>query len=175
VEDVENLWAGIDKLDVSEDDKKKVKASMGQMINESSFRNGLGQAFLTYAGKPVQAKETWTTESGLPADFPVRADNTWFIESVSGGHALVNGEGIFKTTDKSKIVTLPGDMKAKVDLSGSQKVKGTTTIKTGLPENVAVDVKLSGTILVLAGGMLPMDVEVPISIETHTDYTFSKK
>jgi hypothetical protein len=176
VEGVENLWAAVDKLDVPEEDKDKVKATMGQMINESSFKNGLGQAFLMYAGRGVQPKETWTTESGIPADFPVRATNTWFVESVTGGQAIVNGDGIFKTTDKEKIVTLPGgEMKAKVDLSGTQKVKGVAMVKTGLPENVAIDGKLSGTILLLAGGMLPMDIEVPISIETHTDYTFSKK
>jgi hypothetical protein len=176
VEGVENLWAGIDKLDVPEADKNKVRATLGQMINESSLKNGLGQAFLMYAGKGVQPSETWTTESGIPADFPVRANNTWFVESVTGGQAMVNGDGIFKTTDKEKVVALPGgEMKAKVDLSGNQKVKGTTTIKSGLPEKVAIDGKLSGTILLLAGGMLPMDIEVPISIETHTDYTFSKK
>lgn len=175
VENVENVWAGIDNLDVSEDDRKKVKASIGQMINESSFRNGLGQAFLMYAAKPVQLQETWTTESGIPADFPVLASNTWFVESEVAGHAIVNGEGIFKTTDKDKIVTLPGDMKAKVNLSGVQKVNGTTTIKTGLPEKVAIEGKLSGKILLLAGGLLPMDIEVPISIETHTDYTFIMK
>jgi len=175
VENVENLWAGIDDLDVSDEDKEQVKKSMGQMIKESSFKNGLGQAFLTYAGKPVQLKETWTTESGIPTDFPVRANNTWFVESATSSSAVVNGDGIFKTTDKEKIVTLPGDMKARVNLSGTQKVKGTTTIKTGLPEKVAIDGKLSGIILLLAGGLLPMDIEVPISIETHTDYTFSKK
>jgi hypothetical protein len=175
VEDVANLWAGVDELDVSQDEKDNVKKTIGQMINESSFKNGLGQAFLTYAGKPVKLQEVWTTQSGIPADFPVRSDNNWHVESASSSHAVVHGEGIFRTTDKDKVVLLPGEMKAKVDLSGNQKVNGTASTKSGLPEKVLIDAKLSGIILLLAGGMLPIDVEVPIDIETHTEYSFVKK
>lgn len=175
VEEVENLWAGVDKLDVSDEEKSKVKATIGQMINESSFKNGLGQAFLTYAGKPVQPKETWTTQSGIPADFPVRSDNTWFVETATSSQAVVNGDGIFSTTDKEKMVALPGDLKARVNLSGNQKVNASATLKTGLPEKVTIDAKLSGIFLLLAGGLLPMDMEVPITIETHTDYTFEAR
>jgi hypothetical protein len=162
-------------LDISDADKKKVKASLGQMINETSLKNGLGQAFLTYAGKPVQAKEMWETQSGIPADFPVLSRNKWFVESATSSHAVVNGDGTFTTTDREKVVTLPGDLKAKVDLSGTQKVNGTSALKTGLPDKVIIDAKLSGTILLLAGGLLPMNVEVPIVIDTHTEYTYAKK
>lgn len=174
VENVDNLWAGIDELDVSGEEKQKVKASIGQMINESSFKNGLGQAFLSYPTKSVQLQESWNTQSGIPADFPVKADNKWVVESATSSEAVVRGDGIFKTTDKEKIVSLPGEFRAKVDLSGTQQVKGTTTLKTGLPAAVRLDGKMTGTILLLAGGLLPMDVQVPINIETQTDYTFVK-
>lgn len=172
VENVDNLWAGIDKLNVSEEEKKKVKASIGQMINESSFKNGLGQAFLSYPTTPVQLQESWNTQSGIPADFPVKSDNKWVVETATSSQAVVRGDGVFKTTDKEKIVSLPGEFRAKVDLSGTQQVKGTTTLKTGLPVAVRIDGKMTGTILLLAGGFLPMDVQVPINIETQTDYTF---
>lgn len=175
VENVDNLWSDVDKLELSESDKAKVKATIGQMINESSFKNGLGQAFLTYAPKPVQLKETWTTQSGIPADFPVRVDNKWLIESATSSHAVVSGDGVFHTTDKDKVVLLPGDMKAKVNLSGTQKVTGNASIRTGLPDKVGIEGRMSGTILLLAGGLLPMDVEVPINIETNTSYTFARK
>jgi hypothetical protein len=175
VEDVDNLWKGVDKLDLPDEDKKQVKAAIGQMINESSFKNGLGQAFLTYAGKPVQPLETWTTQNGIPADFPVRSDNKWFVQSTTASHAVVSGEGIFKTIDKEKVVSLPGDLKAKVNLEGTQKVNGTSALKTGLPDKVAIEAKLSGVIVLLAGGMLPMDIKVPITIDTHTEYTFVRK
>ncbi|MEJ1236876.1 DUF6263 family protein [Chryseolinea sp. T2] len=175
VENVENLWAGIDNVDVSDEEKEKVKASIGQMINESSFRNGLGQAFVPYATKSVQPGDTWNSQNGIPADFPVVADVSWSLDNATSSHAVVKGNGVFRTTDKDKVVTLPGDMKAKVNLGGDQKVNATTATRSGLPEKVVVDAKLSGTILLLAGGLLPMDVEVPITIETHTDYTFAQK
>lgn len=175
VENVANLWAGVDKLGISSEESGKVKAAIGQMINESSFKNGLGQAFLTYAGKPVQLLEVWNTQGGIPADFPVRSDNKWLVESATSTHAVVKGDGTFSTFDKEKVVTLPGELKAKVNLAGSQKVIGNCSVKTGVPDNVAIDARLAGTILLLAGGLLPMDVEVPIVIETHTDYTFAKK
>lgn len=176
VEGVENLWAGIDAVDVSADDKKKVKSSIGQMINESSFKSGLGQAFIPYSSKPVRPGELWTTQSGIPANFPVIVDVKWTLQSASSSHAVVTGDGVFRTTDKDKVVLLPGvDMKAKVNLEGDQKINATTTTRSGLPENVGVDAKMSGVMLLLAGGLLPMDMEVPITIQTHTDYTFVKK
>ena len=175
VENVENLWAGLDKLDVADDEKTKVKAAIGQLINDTSFKNGLGQAFLIYAGKPVQLKESWKTESGIPGGFPVASDNVWMLESITSSHAVVNGSGTFRTTDKDQVVALPGDLKARVDLSGNQKVNGLATLKSGLPDKVTVEVQLSGKILLLAGGMLPIDVELPTVIETHIDYTFVRK
>lgn len=175
VEDVDTLWAGVDKLDISEDEKTRVKSAIGQMINESSFKNGLGQAFLTYAGKPVHLQEEWTTQGGIPAEFPVRSDNKWFVESATGTHAVVKGNGTFKTFDKDKVVTLPGDLKAKVNLAGSQEVVGSSLIKTGVPAQVVVDGSLSGTIMLLAGGLLPVDLEIPIAIKTHTEYSFLRK
>jgi len=175
VENVDNLWAGLDKLDVSDDEKTKVKGAIGQLINDNSFKNGLGQAFLIYAGKPVQLKESWKTESGIPGGFPVSSDNLWMLESTTSSHAVVSGAGTFRTIDKDKVVALPGDLKAKVDLAGNQKVNGLATLKSGLPDKVTVEVQLSGKILLLAGGMLPMDVELPTVIETHIDYTFLRK
>jgi hypothetical protein len=175
VEDVDNLWTGVNALDIADDEKQKVKTSIGQMINESSFRNGLGQAFLTYPSKPVQLQEKWLTNAGIPADFPVRSDNVWFVETMSAGNATIKGDGTFKTTDREKIVALPGDLKAKVNLAGSQHVTSTVTVRTGVPERVAIQSKLEGTLLLLAGGLLPMDVEVPIAIETQTTYSFVRK
>ncbi|MGC3948207.1 MAG: DUF6263 family protein [Chryseolinea sp.] len=176
VEGVENLWAGIDKVDATEDEKKQLKSSMGQMINESSFRNGLGQAFIPYSTKPVQPGDQWATQNGIPASFPVVTDIKWLLESTTSSHAVVKGDGVFKTTDKDKVITLPGvDMKAKVDLGGDQKISATTTTRSGLPDKVGVDAKMSGVMLLLAGGLLPMDMEVPITIQTHTDFTFIRK
>jgi len=175
VEGVDKLWDSVEKLDLPDEDKRKVKAAIGQMINDASLKNGLSQAFLTYADKAVAPSETWVSQSEIPADFPVVAENKWFVESATSSQAVIKGEGVFKTTDKTKVVKLPGDLKATVDLAGTQKVNGTATIKTGLPGKVTVDANLSGIIVLLAGGLLPMDVEVPISIDTHTVYTFARK
>lgn len=175
VEGVDNLWTGVNDLNVSTEEKDKVKSSIGQMINESSFRNGLGQAFVPYATKAVGNGDTWTTKNGIPMELPVISDLTWTLESATSSQAVVNGKGILRTVDKEKVVTLPGDMKAKVNLGGDQKVQSATSTKTGLPDKVIVDAKLSGVFLLLAGGILPFDVEVPSKIDTHTEYTFSRK
>jgi hypothetical protein len=176
VDGIEYLWAGIDAVDASDGDKKKIKSSIGQMINESSFKNGLSQAFVPYSTKPVKPGDLWSTQNGIPVNFPVVADVKWTLESASSSQAVVKGDGVFRTTDKEQVVLLPGvDMKAKVNLEGDQKITATTAPRSGLPDKVGVDAKMSGVMLLLAGGLLPMDMEVPITIETHTDYTFVRK
>ncbi len=175
VEGVDNLWKGFDDLDISTDDKKKLKPMISQMINESAFRNGLGQAFIPYPGRKIGAGDTWTSQNGIPADFPVRADNTWKIDRMERSRVSLAGKGNFQTTDTEKVVILPGGMKAKVNLTGSQQVSATPALKTGFSEAIGIEAALNGKIKLLAGGILPMDVEVPITITTRTDYKFTKK
>jgi hypothetical protein len=83
---------------------------------------------------------------------------------VKGGIASVNADGIFTTADKEKTIELPNGFKAKVDLNGAQQMKSTVNVKTGWANDLLLHAEMKGKMLLLAGGMLPMDVEVPMEI-----------
>jgi hypothetical protein len=64
------------------------------------------------------------------------------------------GDGIF-TTDKEHVMSLPGGMKAKMDLQGKQATKNTINAKTGWPNTVETLSELKGKMILLAGGPIP--------------------
>ena len=70
---------------------------------------------------------------------------------------------------------LPGGLKAKTALSGKQAMKSKIDVKSGWPTKMDVLSELKGTMTLLAGGMIPEDMDVPMEILSETSYTITKK
>jgi hypothetical protein len=102
-------------------------------------------------------------------------ENTWSVVSLSSSEANLYADGVYSTMDKEKTFNLPGGLKAKSDLSGKQAVKSTVNAKTGWPSKQVLLVELKGTMTLLAGGMIPQDMEVPMEILSETTYTITRK
>jgi hypothetical protein len=66
-------------------------------------------------------------------------------------------------------------MKAKMDLQGKQATKNTINAKTGWPNTVETLSELKGKMILLAGGPIPEDMEVPMEIVTESKTTITKK
>jgi hypothetical protein len=102
-------------------------------------------------------------------------ENTWMLAGTAKTNANLTADGIFTTTDKEKTLTLPGGLKAKIDLNGKQALKSNVDIKTGWPTDIGVLSELKGTMTLLAGGVIPEDMEVPMEILTETTFKIVKK
>jgi hypothetical protein len=72
-------------------------------------------------------------------------------------------------------VDLPNGLRAKVDLTGTQSTKSVIDVATGWPITMSLKAELKGKMLLLAGGFIPMDMEMPTRIRTETTYTITKK
>ncbi|MBL0741819.1 DUF6263 family protein [Chryseolinea lacunae] len=175
IENSENLWSGMKDLGLDAEKEAEVKKSMEQMMGKNSLKNSFEQAMVYYSDKKVKQGDTWVSKNGFPMEFPIQADNTWSLVSLAGADAKVNSDGVFSTIDKNKKVTLPGGFEAKVDLSGKQNTKASVNAKSGWPSNLAISSTLKGTMTLLAGGMIPQDMDVPMEILTETTYTITKK
>jgi hypothetical protein len=82
---------------------------------------------------------------------------------------------VYTTTDKEKTINLPGGIKAKSDLAGRQASKSTVDVKTGWPTTLEVLAEIKGKMTLLAGGMIPEDMDVPMEILSESSFTITKK
>jgi len=175
VEGHENLWAGVAAIGLDDDTEARLKESLNQMLTKNALKSNIEQALVYYSEKRVKPGDSWRSTGGFPMGFPIQIDNAWSLATLDAASANVNAEGIYTTTDKEKVITLVNGLKAKVDLTGTQSTKASVNIKTGWPSELKIVSSLKGTMTLLAGGMLPMDMELPMEISGETSYTFVRK
>lgn len=175
VEGVEKLWSGFAGLGLSEAEAAALQQSMEQMLGKSSLKGSFEQAFVIYPDKKVKAGDTWTSQVGAPMSFPLRTDNKWSLVTANATAASLKGDGTYVTTDTTQTMSLPGGLKAKVNLGGTQTMKANVNAKTGWPTDMVVVSALKGKMIILAGGMIPSDMEVPMEIASEGTFTIVKK
>ena len=175
VEGAENLWSDMSSINLDDRDAATAKQTLEQFMDNSALKSNIEQAMVRYYESKVKEGDKWNSMTELPMDFPIKVDNSWSLISLSGGTAKVNADGIFTTTDKERTIELPNGIKAKVDLNGAQQLKSTVNVKTGWATDLLIHSELKGRMILLAGGMLPENMDVPMEIVTDTSYKIAKK
>ena len=175
VQDVENLWSGLDSVGLDENAINSTKQSFEQLLGKKSLKNSMEQAMVYYTEKKVRQGDVWTSTNEFPMDFPIQIDNSWNLADLGATTAKVNADGIFTTTDKEKAVNLPGGIQARVDLAGKQTMKANVHLDTGWPSDLHITSELKGKMTLLAGAILQEDMEMPMQILTDTSYEITKK
>lgn len=175
IEGSDNLWSGFKDLGMEEQQRNMMQQSLEMMLGPEALKSSFQSAFVTYPEKKVKQGDKWTVNHDVVVNFAMSIENTWNVESLEPGSAKLYGEGVYKTTDKEKTFNLPGGIKAKSDLDGRQAVKSAVNTKTGWPSKQEILVELKGKMTLLAGGMIPQDMEVPMEIVSETTYLVNKK
>jgi hypothetical protein len=175
VEGAENLYSGLSSAGLDEDQIANSKKSLQQTLNDKSLEAILSNGFIVYADKKVKEGDTWNSQTEQTIGFPFNIDNTWSLGKVSGSTATVSSDATMSTVDKDKINALPNGMKSKMDLGGKQLVSAMVDLKTGWPTEVKVSSTLKGNMTLLAGGMIPQDMLIPMEMQIETTYTIKRK
>jgi hypothetical protein len=175
VEGSENLLSGINSLGLNDATMQNARQLLQQTVGESSLKTSLETGLLNYPDKKVAMGDTWRNKTELTFNFPILLDNEWSLKTMEGSVATIEANGELTTTDKEKITTLPNGIKSKVDLAGKQSAAGKLNVKTGWPTELTVTSRMSGKLVLLAGGMIPSDMDVPMDISTESVYTIVKK
>jgi hypothetical protein len=175
IENAQNLWSGFDALEMEAGQKKLIRESLEMMLGDQALKSSFQTAFITYPEKAVKEGEKWTVNHNVIVNFAMAIQNTWSITSMTSSTANLFAEGTFTTTDKEKTFSLPGGLKAKTDLNGRQATKSTVDSKSGWPSKQEVLVELKGNMTLLAGGMIPQDMEIPMEVLSETTYVITKK
>jgi hypothetical protein len=176
VEGTEALTADFGALGLDEATLKAVKQQFEQMLNSDTQKASLAMAIVTYPDKKVKVGDTWTSTAGSQTmNFSTKVDNTLTLKSFDAAKAAISIDGVITTTDKEKVVSLPNGIKSKLDVSGKQASTANVDQKNGWAVDMKTVSEIKGIMTLLAGGMIPSDMEVPIEIVTETDYKLTKK
>ena len=175
IENEENLWSGLSSLGLSEQQLASMKTNLEQSLSENALKSSFELVLTNYPEKPVKAGDTWKNSVGTGSSFPLITDNTWSFVNAISENANLTATGTTTTTDKQKVVNLPNGIKSTFDLGGTQKQTSTVNIKSGWPSVVSVNSEIKGTMNLLAGGVIPQDMQVPMTINTVSEYKITKK
>lgn len=175
VEGTQDLWSGFEALEIDASRKKLIRETLQMLLGDDALKSSFQTAFIPYPDKKVSQGDKWTSSQDVVMNFVMSIESNWNVVAMTSGIADLTGQGVYKTTDKEKILNLPGGMKAKSDLGGTQAVKTKVDVKTGWPSKQEILVELKGTMLLLAGGMIPQDMEIPTEIVSETTYLVTKK
>jgi hypothetical protein len=175
LEGTDNLTSGLKDTGMDEKEQQMTRSILQQFLNESSLKASIEQIFVVYPEKKVKKGDSWKVTNHPGMNFPMVLENTWSIENISPANANLIADGIFTTTDKNLTFDLPGGFKAKSDLGGKQAIKSSVNVKTGWPTKLEVLAELKGNMTLLAGGVIPEDMDVPMEIISETTNTIIKK
>jgi hypothetical protein len=175
VEGVENLYSGLGSLGLDKGVVAKTRKALQQTINDKSVKTLLENGFVSYPEKAIKTGDKWNTSSVQAVNFPMKIDNTWSLTNADANIANISCEGNLETIDKEKINNLVNGMKSKSDLNGTQKMNSQVDIRSGWPKEVKILSDLKGKLTLMAGGFIPQDMEVPMTVKIETNYTIVKK
>jgi hypothetical protein len=175
VEGAENVYSGLSSLGLDQATLDATKKSMQQTISEKTLKTSLEMGLIQYPENKVKADDTWKNTANLDLNFSLKLDNTWNLKKIEGDVASIEGDGLMTTPNKDQINTLPNGFKSKSDLSGRQAVAGKVNVKSGWPTSVKILSEIKGKMTLMAGNMLPEDMDVPMEITIESTYTITKK
>src|SRR5258708_26515675 len=174
VDNIENLWSGMDKL--SQDPQvAQLKVAMERSFGKSAFKRSIESSLVYYPEEKVQAGATWKHNIVGGMELPLQTANNWKLESVTEPTAIVTSDGEITTTDTTKVIPLMGAFKATANLKGRQVIKSTISITHGWPQTCKSYSEIKGKMILLAGGQIQEDMPMQMEIATEAEYTIKKK
>lgn len=176
VEGTENLFSDFGSLGIDEATLNAMKQQFEQTLSNESQKAAFALVILTYPENKLKAGDTWKVNSTSNAmNFPQKIENTLTLKSFDAAKGVVGLDGTIATVDKEKILSLPNGIKSKLDVTGRQASTANIDMKTGWSTDLKSVQEYKGTMTLLAGGMIPSDMEVPIEFVTESEYKFVKK
>ncbi len=175
VEGEENLWSGFAALELDPEQLKAMQQQFEQNFGKNSIKSSFEMALVNYPSEKVSIGKTWKNKTGVGMSFPLAVDNTWNLLTLEKDNASLSADGLVSTTDKEQIINLPNGLQAKIDLSGTQKSTSSVNVKSGWPSTVKTNSEINGKMILIAGGMIPTDIDVPMHIVTESNFAFVKK
>jgi hypothetical protein len=174
VEGIDTLMSAFKDSGIDESAAFLLKGMLEAYMGEQGFKATMQSTFITYPENQIKKGDTWKDVQSMTVPFSFTTDNTWTLAEHNDNTINLTAQGVF-TTDKEKTMSLPGGLKAKVDLSGNQSMKTSLNPKTNWPTTSEGVSDVKGKMLLLAGGPIPEDMELPMEIHTETKSTITKK
>ena len=174
VEGIDTLFSAFKEAGLDENGVSAFRTTLEPYIGEEGLRGSLQKVFISYPANQLKKGDTWKESQKLKAPFPTTMEDTWSLGESTDKSTELTGQGTF-FTDKEQTISLPGGMKARIDLAGNQAMKSSINPKTGWPLSSDVLSEVKGKMILLAGGPIPEDMEMPMEINSEIKSIITKK
>jgi hypothetical protein len=176
IEGEENLWSDFDELGLDENQLANLKKQFEQNFGKGSIKSSFEMGLSSYPDKKIKMGDSWQNKTGTGLNYPVQSNNIWKLLSFDKDIINLEGSGVVTTIDKDQIIDIPMyNLKSKIDLSGTQKTTNVIDAKTGWPSEVKILSTVKGNMTLMAGGMVPTDLDIPMEITSESIYKVIKK
>lgn len=175
IEGMENLWSDFSSIGLDSLTEITMKKTMERVFGADALKANLEMALAYYPEEKVKKGDNWKRITSGSLNFPLQIESTWKLDDINNATASLSSEGSVTTVNKDQITDLPNGLKTKFNLSGTQRVSGTVNINSGWPSELKISSGIKGSMLLLAGGPIPSDMDVPMEIQTESTFKFVKK
>jgi hypothetical protein len=174
MEGTDTLMSAFREAGIDEASAGGLKATLANYMGEQGLKTMIQSILIPYPENQVKIGDTWKNVQSVTVPFAFTTDDTWSLAEQNDKVISLTAQGMF-ASDKEKTMDLPGGLKAKVDLAGNQMMKRSLNPKTNWPTATEAVSEVKGKMLLLAGGPIPEDMEMPMEIHTETKSTITKK
>ena len=144
--------------------REAMKKSLEAQFGSEAVRGQLESTFALYPDAPVAVGDTWTREVALRAGMPMDLTNTYRLERVEGGEAVIAVTGTITTGDGPPMDM--GGAKIAFDLDGTQSGHVRLDRASGMVRGAEFEQAISGEAVVNGSMTLPMEITSAIETET---------
>ena len=166
VEGVEAMIdAVIDALEAPDEAQREaIRASLQAQFGDEAIRGQLANTFAHYPGEPVSVGDTWRREVSLRAGMPMDLTNTYRLEAIEDGAAVIAVSSQIETGDGPPMSMAGAEIA--FDLDGTQTGTLRLDPDTGMVRASTFDQNLAGEAVVNGAMTRPMTIASTIAVET---------
>jgi len=138
----EELISGmIDAMNLTEEKKLMVTASLKDQFNAEKIRESFAPLFNIYPDKPIKTGDSWERSYKLKSGSAIKYSTKYTLKSFNGENALLNVNTRIESVSDTTASTILGDMK----MSGTQTGVMTVNTKSGLVVSAELNQNIATT------------------------------
>jgi len=150
-----------------------IKSQVSGQFGPEALSANIEGALVHYTDEKVDKGSSWTSSIDIAGGIYGTTTSNWTINDVSGDDVQIGVAGAFKS-DFEREMEVNGLKGAKFKISGTQIGTFSVNKSTGWIKGSEIEVKMSGTLDIPAGGMVPQDMSIPMEINSQTQYMMER-
>lgn len=174
IKNIDSLWNHVinSQANLNEMQKRQIQAQIMQAYGDEAMTGSIESALAIYPDNPVKEDDEWSIQTNMESGFSATINTDYHYVEDHKDYALIRGNGTIKTANKEAYVQSNG-MPMKYDLTGTMNSEVKIDKETGWIIESVITQDISGKAHIKANEQMPMDMEIPMEINSKTTITNS--